>query len=248
MEKNPPEKQNKLILKLERKYQKLIGKQFIHFIHIGKTGGTAIKYALEPFLKSGKYIIYVHSHSFKLQDAPEGEKVFFFLRDPIKRFTSGFYSRQRQGQPRMFFPWSPEEKAAFEYFKTPNQLALALSSTDNEERSKATIAMHSISHVRSHYWDWFKDETYFLSRVKDIFYIGFQETLQDDFEILKRKLQLPGVASLPIDEVHTHRNPTNVDKKLDMESILNLKNWYAKDYEFMEFSRKFIELNHLDLV
>jgi len=83
---------------------KIQGKQLIHFLHIGKTGGSAIKYALTQYSVSGRYAIYLHSHNFRLRDVPIGESVFFFLRDPISRFKSGFYSRQRQGQPRYFVP------------------------------------------------------------------------------------------------------------------------------------------------
>jgi hypothetical protein len=170
----------------------------------------------------------------------------FFLRDPLTRYVSGFYSRQRQGQPRLYVPWSDEEKLAFERFGTPNQLAHGLSSLIKSEREQAEAAMNCISHVRSHFWDWFGDEEYFLSRKKDIFFIGFQESLKDDFEILKRKLQLPEEAALPSDEVHTHRNPENVDKKLDDLAVRNLKKWYDLDYEFINFCKKFIEENGLN--
>ena len=54
----------------------------------------------------------------------------FFVRDPISRFVSGFNSRLRKGLPKMYFPWAPGEKLAFSRFATPNQLALALSSSD----------------------------------------------------------------------------------------------------------------------
>ncbi len=73
--------------------------QKIHFLHIGKTGGTAVKYALSSYSKNEKYEIILHGHETKLKDIPNGEKFFFFLRNPITRFTSGFYSRKRQGRP-----------------------------------------------------------------------------------------------------------------------------------------------------
>lgn len=246
MQNKPPDKLSKFFLRVERKYFKLTGRKFVHFIHIGKTGGTAIKYALTPYLKTCKYFINLHSHSFRLRDAPAGESVFFFLRDPVSRFTSGFYSRQRQGQPRMFFPWSPEEKVAFDHFTTPNQLASALSSLDPDHKKLAIDAMNSISHVRNHYWEWFVDEAYFLSRAKDIFFVGFQESLDQDFEVLRRKFYLPVAAGLPVDEVHSHRNPSGADKRLEPESIQNLKQWYQQDYDFIDFCRKFIDENKLN--
>ena len=62
------------------------GRQFVHFLHIGKTGGSAIKYALKSYSSNARYAIYIHNHNFILRDVPKGEGVVFFLRDPIERF------------------------------------------------------------------------------------------------------------------------------------------------------------------
>lgn len=233
-----------VIDRLEKKYQHLAGIKTIHFIHIGKTGGTAVKYALKEYYRYGKFVIIPHSHSFKLSNAPIGEMVMFFLRDPVKRFTSGFYSRQRQGLPRIYSPWTDEEKLAFEYFSDPDQLATSLVSEDQHVREKAYFAMKSIRHVNSHYWDWFGSEDYFLSRSADIFFIGFQESLESDFDKLKLKLGLPETVKLPDDPVIMHKNPVT-NAVLSTEAIQIMKEWYRIDYEFIGFCREFIK-NQLD--
>jgi|688.fasta_scaffold455285_2 hypothetical protein len=51
-----------------------------HFLHIGKTGGTAVQQALEPHLHAGKYAIVLEPHATRLADVPPGEAVFFLLR------------------------------------------------------------------------------------------------------------------------------------------------------------------------
>ena len=127
------------------------GKRVLHFLHLGKTGGTAVKHALIQAPPGKKYVLYLHSHNVKLKDIAKGEGVFFCVRDPLSRFISGFYSRQRQGQPRHFTPWSTEEKIAFEYFSTPNQLGKALSSQDPELKQRAQNAMNNIQHVNNSY-------------------------------------------------------------------------------------------------
>ena len=109
----------------------------VHFLHIGKTGGTAFKYAVATARRQnsrhGGFTLHLHPHSVKLRDIPNGDQFLFFIRDPVSKFVSGFVSRQRQGQPRHFVPWRPNEKEAFGRFSTPNQLALALNSQDSEE-------------------------------------------------------------------------------------------------------------------
>ena len=76
-------------------FNKFRGKKFIHFIHIPKTGGTALKVALKESVVSDDVIIICHSHFMKLSYVPPGDQVFFFVRDPISRFVSAFNMRKR---------------------------------------------------------------------------------------------------------------------------------------------------------
>jgi hypothetical protein len=223
-----------------RWWQKARGKQFVHFLHLGKTGGTAIKYALRNSKSPDRFAIYLHPHKTRLSDVPVGESVVFFLRDPISRFTSGFFSRQRQGQPRYTSRWSPEEEGAFSTFSSPNQLALALSSANDEERAGAVTAMRSIEHVRDSYWRWFVSREYFLSRRADLFFVGFQASLAADFEILKAKLSLPDSLRLPDNDIDAHRNPADVDRTLDHEATANLRRWYKGDFQFIDLCREIL--------
>jgi len=219
--------------KLASVTHKILGKRKIHVLHIGKTGGSAVKDALREYPETRRYEILLHKHHTKLVDIPGGEGTIFFLRDPVSRFVSGFYSRQRQGQPRISIPWSAEEKLAFEHFDTPNDLAVAINSTDTVERDWALQAMRTIGHVKTSYWDWFQNEEYLRSRVSDIFFIGFQERLDEDFEILKSKLGLPENLTLPKDEIRAHKNPLGLDKTLTDEARSNLNEWYKRDFEFI---------------
>jgi len=134
---------------------------------------------------------------------------------------------------------------AFSYFTNPDQLALSLVSEDQDERKKGINAMKSIHHVNSHYWDWFTNKDYFLSRAEDIFFIGFQESLANDFEQLKRKLDLPEGVKLPEDPVVMHKNPMPV-VELSQRAVQIMADWYKADYEFIGFCREFILTNWND--
>lgn len=213
-------------------------KEVLHFLHIGKTGGTAIKYALANTPSTECYTLKLHRHRTRLRNIPEGEKVMFFVRDPIARFVSGFYSRMRQGQPRYANPWKEGEEEAFALFKTPNELAMGLASEDEERRLAAVEAMKKIGHVRSSYWDWFENEEYLHSRFGDLYYIGFQENSREDFEAIKRKLRLPAALQLPTDDVEAHKTPGDLDRRLEPTALQALREWYARDYVFMKFCKE----------
>jgi len=209
----------------------------INLLHIGKTGGTAIKHTIKKIAKNNNSVFYLHPHEIKLKNIPKNGKVIFFLRDPVARFVSAFNSRKRQGRPRYFYPWSSFEKIAFRNFKTANELALALS-VNHRKNEKAIFAMKHIQHVNNFYIDWFKNWDYFLLRIDSILFIGFQESLKENFAELKMKLCLPNNLELPNDTILSHRSPTNSINKLDREAVLNLKQWYKKDIEFINFCKE----------
>jgi hypothetical protein len=212
----------------------MANRERVHFLHIGKTGGSAIRKALEPRLDSGRYRIVLHYHHKRLCDVPAGDKVVFMLRHPVSRFASGFNSRLRQGRPLYHVPWTKREAQAFNNFGTPNELAEALSHPDDERRNKALRAMGGIEHVRNSVWQWFRDPEYFASRSDDILFVGFQETLDADFRRLTKILGLGGDVSLPTDPVGSHRTPGTFDRSLSDSAERNLRAYYAADIEFYE--------------
>ena len=218
-------------------WSRLTGKPVAHFIHIGKTAGTAVSDALERNLSTGDYTIVLHDHGADLKSVPVGEKAFFFLREPVSRFVSAFYSRQREGQPRRYIPWRPEEAVAFARFKTPNELGLALASGDTRVRAEAEHAMTHIYHVRDSFYRWVHDDAYFQSRLSDILFIGFQEQMESDFELLSRKLGLADSARLPSDDTAAHRTPSSLDKRLDPAAQAAIAAWYARDAQFYAYCK-----------
>ena len=173
----------------------------VHFVHVGKTGGTAIKRALTnrrlaywneeradrvPETPFGR--IRLHNHDFTMTEVPPGDHVFFCVRDPIARFLSGFYSRLTKGQPRYYFEWTEAEREAFEAFPTPQKLATALASDDAGERGLAQSAMRHIRHLG------FMDKNIgtprqLRARLGQILFIARQETPSSDWEQLKSVLR-----------------------------------------------------------
>ena len=131
----------------------------IHFIHIGKTGGTSIIHALKKYT-GNNYEFILHPHETLLADIPKDEKFFFSIRDPLTRFQSAFYSRQRQGRPRYMVDWSENEAKCYKWYSKPEKLALDLKSLVIWKRRRAKYAINSIMHINSSFWNWFLNEQY----------------------------------------------------------------------------------------
>jgi hypothetical protein len=214
---------------------KLDRRPVAHFLHVGKTAGTALKYALSDVERSSAYRLMLHTHWTRLNVVPEDDFFFFCVRDPISRFVSGFLSRQREGKPRYVIRWREDEKLAFSRFDSPDGLAVALSAGGREQQS-AEDAMHAIRHVRDSYWFWFKDPDYFRQRSDHILWVGRQESL--DIESL--------ASTLGVDALHLPDDPIVAHLYTEEKPVLsdlareNLRNWYAKDYEFLELCAELV--------
>ena len=205
----------------------------VHFLHIGKTGGSAIKAALRPF--RGRRIVF-HPHWFPASSVPAGDSFFFCVRDPVNRFISAFNSRLRMGKPAGFVPWDADEEWAFARFKTPDALAIALGASDAAIAREARRALRSIRHVRQHQHEWFPAPApeYMREHRGRVVWTGFQESLDSDFEALKRILRLPADTTLPSDPVAAHRMPAGFSTCLSEAGRRNIAAWYAQDVRFVE--------------
>jgi hypothetical protein len=197
-------------------------------LHIGKTGGSAVKRALRPHAKTHNLIL--TNHFVSLPDVPVGEPVVFSVRDPESRFVSAFNSRLRKGRPLHNKEWSAQERIAFEIFETANDLAEALSSDLVSKRTKAIDAMNSIFHVSHRLSHWLVSPSYLLSRANDILLVLDQSHLTADFEVLKRKLNLEDDVRLTTDPVRAHKTPEDMSTHLSKLASANILNWYAADF------------------
>lgn len=208
----------------------------VHFLHIGKTGGTAIKDMLLPCFKEHRWLVR-HGHRFSIDDVPEGEKFFFFLRDPVSRYVSGFNTRLRQGKPKFNNPWSREEAAAFAHFKTANELALALEDESKQTRRRANRAMRNIVHVCTSYWDWLSSPERLRARAQDVFFIGQQEHFDGDARQLVKLLGFEGIEPVS-DETRSQKTPDGMHRDLDPQAYEIIRKHYETDYEAIALCRE----------
>lgn len=206
-------------------------------LHVGKTGGTALTHVLLEQVETSRYRLLLHAHEVTLAHVPRGERFMFILRDPISRFASAFTSRRREGRPRYHYPWREEERLAFAIFKTPDELGAGLSSLDPERRTSAERAMRGIAHIDTPYRHWFGTMESFRGRLADVFFVAFQDQLDDDFELLKRKLGLPAEVRLPADPITGHRS-LDAAAAIGEAARANLERWYEEDLVFVDHCRR----------
>lgn len=202
-------------------------------LHNPKTGGTTLKALIDQQnqIKPLSHIAYFdHAMTLPLftQHYPNAQAIFF-VREPLSRFVSGFYSRQRQGQPRYHYPWSHREARAFTIFKTPNELAESLSSINLLRRYRAIRAMKSIRHVRDSYRTFLGSIPFLNSIATRIAFIGHQPDFNNDLQQLLPLLSLDPNIQPPTDPIATHRNPAHLDPTLSPKAVANLVKWYHAD-------------------
>lgn len=205
----------------------------LHLLHIGKTGGSALKHALRTGAKNKA--IMLHKHDVHLRDIPEGEKIAFSIRDPVSRFVSAFNSRLRKGQPLHNNEWTEGEAEAFSHFSTPNELAEGLSSPSERVKQNARFAMANIYHVSHHLTDWLESVETLRDRKQDIGFIFLQQKLDHDFLIFTERYGLSGQVSLPNDPVASHRMPGGLDVDLSATGAANIADWYARDIALFHY-------------
>ena len=214
----------------------------VHFIHVGKCGGTALRFAVRqaqgetgPIESRWGPISAQPGHKFTLADVPEEDKAVLAFRDPVSRFVSGFYSRLRKGRPRHFREWSDDERKAFGWFETPEELAEALGDSWRQRR-RAEFAMRSIRQLRRPMTQWAGRPAFFRENLGKILYVARQETLDEDWERLKDLLGIPRDVLLPQDDRGAHRTSYPRDRAISERGREAIARWYAEDYELIEIA------------
>lgn len=212
------------------------------FIHIGKTGGTAVNAALKANNKLGVgEFVQSYKHKIGLQDVRNDtmcDRVMFFVREPASRFVSAFNSRLRKGAPRHHVEWTPKEELAFTRFKTANDLAEALGSSDAEVKQHAVEAVQGINHLRKSYPHYLGSIELLEAEKDRIYFIGAQENLASDFAVMRSFLDISPDIELPLDDLGAHRTPDGFHKTISDAGRKNIEAHFAADYRIYDWCMK----------
>jgi hypothetical protein len=212
----------------------------IAFLHIGKNAGTQIMHLAQQ-LKGHGIIVHQLPHSKKLYDIPPALNYFFSIRNPISRFKSGFYSRKRKGQPRIYAEWTKPEALAFERFAHANELAEALFRKD-DLGYEAAQAIQSIRHTAMQQIDWF-ERLAFLDLRPPVWIIR-QERFAEDFGTFLARMGLTlrySDLKPAQDAALAHSNDYSQVPELSDLAKENLKLWYARDLVFYDVCEQWMK-------
>lgn len=203
----------------------------VHFLHVGKTGGTQFAHVAAQ-LDRGRapHRFRVHPHDVRLVDLPPDAPYVFGIRDPVTRFRSGFYSRKRQGLPRARIPWTPDEARAFERFPHANDLAEALFEP-GPHGDDARDAIQAIAHTARHLVDPFMG-CGFLFHTRPPVGILRQEHFADDLRALLDDLGVRATYALSEEASVAHRSAAQHTVPLSTHAVSNLRRWYVRDVWF----------------
>lgn len=223
-----------------------IDNPLIHYLHLGKNAGTQIGNIIDQVnnLYNNK-VIHKYGHEKILVDLPFQSKYFFSIRDPISRFISGFYSRKRKGQPRIYVEWTKHEKFAFENFKDANDLAENLYEKGSNG-DKAIQAILSIRHTARNQVDWFVRAGGFLELQPPIYIVRVEHFEEDILAFLDKSGfgQLKSKITISKDIKIAHSNNYSEVPALSDKAKNNLKNWYQQDILFYEMCENWIKTNN----
>jgi hypothetical protein len=211
----------------------------VHYLHAGKCGGTYIKRQLDDLnrLQHSSYFCN-HPHSVSLGNLPPQSRYFFSIRNPLSRFASGFFSRQRKGLPEHFSNWSLDEAKAFARFDNPDQLALSLfdSGRDGED---ARSAVSAIFHLSRKQVSWFDSIDNFLVTRPPVWIVRQEQLVPD----LRNMLIMLGMDRQCYDRClddKIHANPYGSNYVWSDLSVENLTTWYAQDFQLYARCEKWL--------
>lgn len=230
--------------KLERARVRFFGypSDTIHYLHISKTAGSQIRSVIEQVNSTRiRGRIFVHSHEMRYAHIPDKAQYFFSIRDPIKRFVSGFYWRKTKGAPHFNWEWTPCEKLAFSQFEHANDLAEALFRND-ELGEKAAAAIKSIGHTSRNQIDNFTLRGHALD-ISPPIWILRQERLQADVAELLRRIGHNRPIDLNSDAPFARKQSYADVPALSERAMENLRVWYAQDIQFVRLCHAWLKSN-----
>lgn len=212
----------------------------IRFVHIDKSGGTAVRAWWEKFYPEKEFanrFIYPTraGHNFVFGNGCVDDCYMFFARDPVGRWLSRFAMRERDfAQDPVRYERVRDALAAY---PTPNHLAEALSSSDPEKAKHAWKTFHTSDigvpkKLSEHYLARLSDQRreQFLKR---LVFVGATSSLADDFMAYVVKVGLPLRGSTHFQKLNAMPQEQSKELQLSSLGLKNVEKELAQEYTLL---------------
>jgi len=239
------------------------------YIHIGKTGGSYISEQLHnvknfnvvhmskpQYDSSRQYIIWIRdpvarfisafNHSLNLINYDIRDSDFHTLYNdpntPYYNLKNKIINKISYNHPFREWESGIEYEELITYFKTPNNLAEALSSDDIVNKRKAINLMGNseVEHLHKGI-GWYLDNGNFIEKYhKNIIFVGRQETMVYDMRVLSKLLKF----QFNNEKKETRKNNFENNKFLSSVALSNINSYYEKtDYKALLIMNKYKLIN-----
>lgn len=196
------------------------------FVHIPKTGGTAIKHWLKSSNHCPSIASYYHEETTQTAQFYQ-QRPITIIRDPIDRFISTFYY-WKYGSEDISAWRRPKNWHKADNIETPEELIAILANKNHPQHKQTLSNIHSHDHIT---WQHFLPQSHWInSKEADITFVCYhpkhlQKHLQDAID----KLHIPcKMASLRVKNQSRHK--PNQPPKLSKTAIKWIKQYYQKDF------------------
>lgn len=226
-------------------FESYINDQRYVFIHIGKSGGSTVLKSIRNSLR--KYNLkFTRIHMEKVVYQPN-TKYVIWLRNPLTRFVSAFNFAHDQlnNHEQMYNLFIKNEGKKFinlvNFFDNANNLgeniytdnlAYELMTYSNYNNCSTKSCGQHINHISKGIAYYLNNGQFIEDYHKDILFVGTLENIENDINILQKKLGINKLGELIIEQWDHVK--TNKSKYLSPLAKKNLKKFYEKDYYCIE--------------
>ncbi len=165
-----------------------------------------------------------------------GDTVALFLDEPLARYTSDWRLRFETAGDGALAP-GPDAPPTVIEFKTPNELAEALSASNKKRQDRAYVAMRSVSSLSLRYADYLVSAAYMSSRRRRIRFVGSLETYAADIRRFFQGLGIERDIHVPDESANALSGPG----ELSPLAMKNLRAWYAGDVAIFNWASAYRE-------
>lgn len=211
---------------------RFLDKPEVHFLHVGKTGGTSLHKDLRVSYKKAPWLLWRHkvllrmlNHSETILDIPSHAGIAFYVRHPLALLQSAFYNYHPEYQNHHFNSSDIPELVEW-YMEFPDFQSWVEGLKNHSDAAEKGFQLNMHLHRRLEYY-LINDQTLMAFRNRIVF-VGLTEAFQEDTD---RFVKFARMASIE-KKLNASNRPNDV--RLTESQIAFLESRFANDYSIYQ--------------